>query len=159
MEMRPPPCGKKFDNGPVYTYRSVGYAEHGPETRRQILRAALKRFANSGYAATSVQQIVDDAKVSKPALYYYFHDKAGLFQALVSEAHDERLQVVQRPRPAPDVRGQLVEILAVLFEYFHSNRELTRIAFATMFASPGEVPPECAIWIGASAISNSSVRS
>ena len=67
-------------------------AHHGPETRQQILQAALKRFANSGYAATSVQQIVDDAQVSKPALYYYFRDKAGLFQALVHEAHDERYQ-------------------------------------------------------------------
>jgi len=117
-------------------------AKHGPETRRQILRAALKRFANSGYAATSVQQIVSDAKVSKPALYYHFRDKAGLFQALVSEAHDERYQVVQQAAArARDFRGQLVEILAALFDYFHKNRELTRIAFATAFAAPGEVPP------------------
>ena len=58
-------------------------------TRQHILRAALKHFANSGYAAASVQEIVDDARVSKPALYYYFQDKAGLFQALVDEAHDE----------------------------------------------------------------------
>ena len=117
-------------------------SKHGPETRRQILRAALKRFANGGYAATSVQQIVGDAKVSKPALYYHFRDKADLFQALVSEAHDERLKVVQaaaaRGRGA---RGQLVEIVAALFDYFHKNRELTRIAFATAFAAPGEVPP------------------
>jgi AcrR family transcriptional regulator len=118
-------------------------AKHGPQTRRQILRAALKRFANGGYAATSIQQIVGDAKVSKPALYYHFRDKAGLFQALVSEAHDERLQVVQEAAArARDVRGQLVEILAALFDYFHKNRELTRIAFATAFAAPGEMPPE-----------------
>jgi AcrR family transcriptional regulator len=118
-------------------------SQHGPETRRQILRAALKRFANGGYAATSVQQIVGDAKVSKPALYYYFHDKAGLFQALVSEAHDERLQVVQQAAASrSDVRGQLIEILAALFDYFHKNHDLTRIAFATAFAAPGEVPPE-----------------
>ncbi|HOB31354.1 MAG TPA: TetR family transcriptional regulator [Verrucomicrobiota bacterium] len=32
-------------------------------TRKQILSAALKRFAHSGYAATSVQQIVSDARV------------------------------------------------------------------------------------------------
>ena len=116
-------------------------AKHGPETRRQI-RAALRRFANGGYAATSVQQIVGDAKVSKPALYYYFRDKAGLFQALVSEAHDERLQVVQQAAARKsDVRGQLIEILAALFDYFHKNRDLTRIAFATAFAAPGEVPP------------------
>ncbi len=118
-------------------------AKHGPETRRQILQAALKRFANGGYAATSVQQIVDDAKVSKPALYYYFRDKAGLFQALVSEAHDERLQVVQQAAARKsDVRGQLIEILAALFDYFHKNRDLTRIAFATAFAAPGEVPAD-----------------
>jgi AcrR family transcriptional regulator len=118
-------------------------AQHGPETRRQILRAALRRFANGGYAATSVQQIVGDAKVSKPALYYYFRDKADLFQTLVNEAHDERLQVAQQAAARkPDVRGQLVEILAALFDYFHQNRELTRIAFTTAFAAPGEVPPD-----------------
>jgi AcrR family transcriptional regulator len=118
-------------------------AKHGPETRRHILRAALKRFANGGYAATSIQQIVGDAKVSKPALYYHFRDKAGLFQALVSEAHDERLQVVQQAAARKsDIRGQLIEILSALFDYFHKNRELTRIAFATAFSAPGEVPPE-----------------
>jgi len=117
-------------------------AKHGPQTRRQILRAALKHFANSGYAATSVQQIVSDANVSKPALYYYFHDKAGLFQALVNEAHDERYEVVrQAAARGKNLRAQLVEILTALFEYFHKNRDLTRIAFATAFAAPGEVPP------------------
>jgi AcrR family transcriptional regulator len=81
--------------------------------------------------------------VSKPALYYHFRDKADLFQALVSEAHDERLQVVQQAAARKsDIRGQLIEILAALFDYFHKNRELTRIAFATAFAAPGEVPPE-----------------
>ena len=117
-------------------------AKHGPETRRQILSAALKRFANGGYAATSVQQIVDDARVSKPALYYHFRDKAGLFGALVNEAHDERFAVVRQAiARGQDLRGQLVEVLAALFDYFHKNRDLTRIAFATAFAAPGEVPP------------------
>ena len=134
-------------------------AKHGPETRRQILRAALKRFANGGYAATSVQQIVGDAKVSKPALYYYFRDKAGLFQALVSEAHDERLQVVQQAAAGqPDIRGQLVEILAALFDYFHKNRELTRIAFATALPRPAKCRRTCGISTAASATWNSSIR-
>ena len=118
-------------------------AKHGPETRQQILRAAVKRFANAGYAAASVQQIVSDAKVSKPALYYHFRDKAGLFQALVSEAHDERFGVVQAAAARGRVfRAKLVEILVALFDYFYKNRELTRIAFATAFAAPGEMPPE-----------------
>jgi TetR/AcrR family transcriptional repressor of mexJK operon len=111
------------------------------ETRRGILRAALKRFAHSGYAAASVQQIVSDAKVSKPALYYYFSDKAALYEALVQEALDERYRMMRDATGrAEDLRGQLVEILNVLFEYFTRNRELMRISLATAFAAPGEVP-------------------
>jgi AcrR family transcriptional regulator len=110
-------------------------------TRRQLLRAALKRFAHSGYAASSVQHIVDDAKLSKPALYYHFKDKAGLFQALVHEAHDERYRLLcEAAEKSRDIRGRLEAILTVLFDYFRQNRELMRISFATMFAAPGEVP-------------------
>src|SRR5688572_744662 len=110
-------------------------------TRQEILRAALKRFAHSGYAATSVQQIVKDARVSKPTLYYYFPGKAGLFQALVHEAHDERYRLMsEAAERGKNIRSQLVEIVAVLFDYFRNNRELMRISLATAFASPGEMP-------------------
>src|SRR5438128_2334456 len=111
------------------------------DTRQHILQAALKHFAHSGYAATSVQQIVSDARVSKPALYYYFRDKAGLFQALVNEAHDQRYRLMQAAaNSSGDLREQLTEILTSLFEYLNDNRELMRIAFSTAFAAPGELP-------------------
>ena len=112
-----------------------------PDTRGQILRAALKRFADAGYAATSVQHIVDDAQVSKPALYYHFKDKSGLFQALVHQAHDERYRVLSAAaKPGDRLPVQLENILIALFAFFRANRELMRIAFATMFAAPGEIP-------------------
>jgi AcrR family transcriptional regulator len=111
------------------------------ETRGDILRAALKRFAHSGYSAASVQQIVDEAKVSKPALYYYFGDKARLFQSLVDEAHDERLRLMEAAvARGRDLKAQLIEILTASFDYLQKNRELMRIAFATAFAAPGEMP-------------------
>jgi AcrR family transcriptional regulator len=114
-----------------------------PETRQLILRAALKCFADGGYAATSVQQIVDAAKVSKPALYYHFRDKAGLFQALVHEAHDERLRILREAAErGGDIHTILENLLTELFAYFCANRDLMRIAFATMFAAPGEVPKD-----------------
>ncbi len=120
----------------------MAHATNHSETRQHILRAALKHFANAGYAATSVQQIVSDAKVSKPALYYHFRDKAALFEALVNEAHDGRFQVVQAATAKSRIiREQLREVLVALFDYFHKNRELTRIAFSTAYAAPGEVPP------------------
>src|ERR1041385_21784 len=115
----------------------------GSETRQQILQAALKRFAHSGYSAASVQQIVDDARVSKPALYYYFRDKAELFQALVDQAHDERFRLMQAAvATKKTLKDQLTASLASLFDFLSENRELMRIAFATAFAAPGEVPKE-----------------
>jgi AcrR family transcriptional regulator len=120
-------------------------AKDAPDTRQLILRAALKRFADAGYAATSVQHIVDDAQVSKPALYYHFADKAGLFQALVHEAHDERYRMLREAaKKNSGIRAQLEAVLTALFAYFRENRELMRISFATMFAAPGEVPPDAA---------------
>lgn len=119
----------------------MGKRTENSTTRKEILRAALKHFAHSGYAASSVQHIVDEAKLSKPALYYHFRDKAGLFQALVHEAHDERYRLLtEAAARGQDIRGRLEEMLAALFDYFRRNRELMRISFATMFAAPGEVP-------------------
>jgi AcrR family transcriptional regulator len=113
------------------------------DTRQHLLRAALKHFANSGYAATSVQDIVTDARLSKPALYYHFRDKAGLFQALVHEAHDARYRILRAAAERhTGIQAQLEAALAALFAYFRENRELMRISFATMFAAPGEAPED-----------------
>jgi AcrR family transcriptional regulator len=112
-------------------------------TRQKILGAALKQFAHCGYAGTSVQAIVDSANVTKPTLYYYFANKAALYKALVDSAHDERYRVI-REAVKEDFTFQetLVEILTALFTFLDDNRELVRLAFATAFASPGELPPK-----------------
>ena len=113
------------------------------DTRQQVLRAALKRFADCGYEGTSVQDIVEAAKVTKPTLYYYFGNKAELYQALVDYAHDERYRLMQAAAArGSTLAGKLVEILAALFEFLQGNRDLMRIAFATAFAAPGELPSE-----------------
>jgi len=112
-------------------------------TRQRILKAALRRFAYSGYAATSVQDIVDAAKVTKPTLYYYFENKAGLYQALVDWAHDERFRRMREAAARTEaLADQLTEILADVFEFINGNRDLMRIAFVTAFYAPGEIPRE-----------------
>ena len=113
------------------------------KARRHILRAALKQFADRGYSGASVQKIVDDAKVTKPTLYYYFKSKAGLYQALLDWAYNERYQLMQEAvEGKTGLVEQLVAILTSMFEFLKQNRALMRIAFATAFASPGELPPK-----------------
>jgi len=55
-----------------------------PEGLQQaILTAARRLFGNLGYAATSIADIAEDAGTSKAAVFYYFHSKEDLLEALL----------------------------------------------------------------------------
>src|SRR5579863_2505476 len=51
---------------------------------RHIARVAARLFADRGYDATSVREIVEAAGVAKPTLYYHFQSKEGLASALLT---------------------------------------------------------------------------
>ena len=104
---------------------------------------ALRHFANRGYAGTSVQEIMDEAKVAKPMLYYYFESKAGLYQALVHQAHHARFDLMQSAVAVHETLSEkLSAMLVALFAFIKENRELVRLAFASAFAAPEENPPD-----------------
>lgn len=53
------------------------------ENRQRLLAVALELFAQRGYDATGVQDVVEAAGVTKPTLYHYFGSKIGLLEALI----------------------------------------------------------------------------
>ena len=55
------------------------------DVRTHLIDQALRLFAERGYDAVSVQEIVDAAGVTKPSLYHYFGSKHGLLHALLQE--------------------------------------------------------------------------
>jgi AcrR family transcriptional regulator len=57
----------------------------GAERRQQLLDAAARLFAEQGYAATRVVDIVDAAGVAKGLFYWYFENKEALFRDLAAE--------------------------------------------------------------------------
>ncbi|MCO8270215.1 TetR family transcriptional regulator [Actinoplanes sp. TRM 88003] len=58
-------------------------------TRRLLLEAARQRFADDGYAATTVRDIADDAGVNVALISRYFQSKEGLFEACLNSAVDD----------------------------------------------------------------------
>jgi outer membrane protein len=112
-----------------------------PDPRQRLLDAGLKLFADRGYAGTSVQDITEEAKVTKPTLYYYFQSKGGLFQALVDQAMDERLRLIREAAPAdkPTV-DQLTDIIVSVTHFARQQPDLLRLCFSIAFAAPGELP-------------------
>jgi AcrR family transcriptional regulator len=71
-----------------------------PERQEAILAAAAEEFVARGYAAASLNRIVERSGISKGALYYYFEDKADLFAAVVDEAVTRALEAVGWEDPA-----------------------------------------------------------
>jgi AcrR family transcriptional regulator len=54
-----------------------------------LLEAARRRFAEDGYAATTVRDIADDAGVNVALISRYFSSKEGLFEACLAAAGDD----------------------------------------------------------------------
>src|SRR5476649_2748063 len=116
-------------------------AKPSSDPRQRLLDAGLKLFANRGYAGAAVQDITEEAKVTKPTLYYYFESKAGLFQSLVDQAMDERLHLMQQAAPAEKATvEQLTDIIVAVTDFARRQPDLLRLCFSIAFAAPGEIP-------------------
>jgi AcrR family transcriptional regulator len=56
------------------------------ERREQIIAAATRRFAASGFAATNLDEVAAEAGVSRAILYRHFDSKTDLYQAVLDTA-------------------------------------------------------------------------
>ncbi|HKE73388.1 MAG TPA: helix-turn-helix domain-containing protein [Acidimicrobiales bacterium] len=81
----------------------------GAERKQQLLDAAARLFAEQGYAATRVVDIVEAAGVAKGLFYWYFDNKEALFRELASEIR-RRLRR-QQAAAIDDEAAALVRIL------------------------------------------------
>ena len=82
----------------------------------RILASAVALFAEQGFDATTVQQVVDRAEVTKGALYHYFDSKDDLlyelYHALIGVQNAEIEQIVAR---GGDAASTVREILVSVF--------------------------------------------
>lgn len=81
-------------------------AEIRQERREQILQAALTVYVQKGYAAAEMADVADRVGLARGLVYYYFHSKRELFQALYawmlekSLRHARAVLVERQGRPA-----------------------------------------------------------
>ena len=68
--------------------------ERREETRARLIAAARDLFGTHGFAATSTTRILDEAGVSRGAMYHHFADKADLFAAVYDQVEGEITQQI-----------------------------------------------------------------
>src|SRR5947209_14344006 len=91
----------------------------------RIIAAAREEFSRRGFAGARVAQIARRAGVNKQLLFYYFHSKRGLFQAVLAESAGEletALSELASPVGVPLER--LRRTLASQFEFLAPHPEV-----------------------------------
>lgn len=104
-------------------------AEQTLRTRRAILDRARCLFATKGYAATGTEEMISELGITRGALYHQFHDKLGVFRAVIAEAFDEIAAYIKtRIAPFDDNWSQLVVGCQAFLEVAHQE-EIRRLVF------------------------------
>lgn len=113
--------------------RRTGKAE---ETRQALLDAALELFAERGYTATSVPDIVQRAGVGHGTFYEYFRSRRGILVAIT--------EPVNSNRRAPQLRGQTLRDRIRSEIYWYLADHVEHIALAKVWRSAVHADAEIA---------------
>lgn len=96
--------------------------------RDRLLRAAMNLFARAGFYGTTVDEIVDAAKVNKRMVYHYFGDKEKLYHAVLAEAY-RSLELVEIDTLAhtADIGSLTAEIVRTYFNFLRDHPDFVRL--------------------------------
>src|SRR5450631_2505460 len=98
------------------------------QTRKSILRAAIRELSTHGLAGARTDTIAESAKVNKALLYYYFKSKQGLYAAAIDEVSKT---VAERALAALDPKHSAGERL-LRTALSHFDRILTQRDFQSL---------------------------
>ncbi len=102
--------------------------------RQRLLAAATDLFARKGYAATTVREIVDSARVTKPVLYYYFANKEGIYLELMRLTFSNVDYLLDFSRGQKgSTREKLLRFCDQAFSLFMENIEAVRVMYAIYY--------------------------
>lgn len=95
------------------------------DTEKRIYSAAQLVFMQKGLASTTMQDIANEAGISRTSLHYYFRNKDKLFDSILSKALDNLLPTINNTinKDIPLV-DKIVEIAHNYLDLLHDNEQL-----------------------------------
>lgn len=104
--------------------------------------SAVLLFTTRGYAATSVREIVEMAGVTKPALYYHFESKEGIYLAILEDLVKIADEGIAASRVfSGTARERLEGFLLGIYGLFEAKKAWVRMINAVFWGPAQGVPP------------------
>lgn len=92
------------------------------DVRERIVVSALHHFAEKGYAGTSLREIAEAARTTKPMIYYYFQSKEGLYISTLGDLLQQFADAIDRAtRDEGDPIEKLRGFCDAYLRYFESQ--------------------------------------
>lgn len=98
-------------------------------TKQNIKNSAAFLFNTKGFAGTSVREIANRAKTNVSNISYYFDNKAGLLEHLVSTYFESYIALIDQAYNELENRSArecLILVIRGIMNYQKDNRHLTR---------------------------------
>jgi AcrR family transcriptional regulator len=99
----------------------------GQERRAQLITIGRSVFAERGFEATTVEEIAERAKVSKPVVYEHFGGKEGLYAVIVDREVQHLIQLITEALKADHPRHALEQAADAFLGYIEEEQEGFRI--------------------------------
>jgi AcrR family transcriptional regulator len=110
-------------------------------TRERLLETAAYLFAEKGYASTSVREIVAQAGVSKPVLYYYFQSKEGLYYAILAWGAEVQKKIIDDVFDASGtVQDRITFFYRRIYEEIQEHQGLYAMIHGLIYGPPQGAP-------------------
>lgn len=94
------------------------------ETVKLILDAAARLFSEKGYDRTSLQDIINETRLSKGAIYHHFASKEDILEAIFDRIGKENAAVLAKVRDDQEINGLEKLRNIIRTAVFHSNQSL-----------------------------------
>ena len=105
-------------------------------TQARLRQAAREVFAEQGYAAARVADIVARAGVSHGTFYTYYVNKSAVLEDLVREAARRLHAIADDPWDGPDVRGALQRVIGRFVEVYADEAGVVRTWISAATVEP-----------------------
>ena len=100
--------------------------------KEKIVEAGIYLFNTNGFAATSIRDIANRAKVNSANISYYFQGKNGLLEYCIVNYFEKYLSILEPYLIKIPSESTVTELVEAILNFHFQNRQLSRLVLREM---------------------------